>query len=73
ENAVSKSEVDNINSVMHDVQKYIREVFPDATLQLFGSFCNGFGFKNQSDMDFCLTFGDRDDGKVYYFNELKLF
>ncbi|GBM53145.1 Terminal uridylyltransferase 4 [Araneus ventricosus] len=63
ENAVSKSEVDNINSVMHDVQKYIREVFPDATLQLFGSFCNGFGFKNQSDMDFCLTFGDRDDGK----------
>ncbi|CAL1267375.1 unnamed protein product [Larinioides sclopetarius] len=63
ENAVSKSEVDNIESVMHDVQKYIREVFPDATLKLFGSFCNGFGFKNQSDMDFCLTFGDRNDGK----------
>ncbi|GFX61180.1 terminal uridylyltransferase 4 [Trichonephila clavipes] len=62
-NAVSKSELDSIEADMQDVQKYIREVFPDASLKLFGSFCNGFGFKNKSDMDFCLTFGDRDDGK----------
>ncbi|KAF8766861.1 Terminal uridylyltransferase 4 like protein [Argiope bruennichi] len=44
-----------IDEVLHNVK--------DATLQLFGSFCNGFGFKNKSDMDFCLTFGDRNDSK----------
>ncbi|KAG8194119.1 hypothetical protein JTE90_003057 [Oedothorax gibbosus] len=60
---VSKAELDYINADMHNVQRHIREVFPDASLKLFGSFCNGFGFKNQSDMDFCLTFGDRNDGK----------
>lgn len=47
--------------------KYVFLILSDATLQLFGSFCNGFGFKNKSDMDFCLTFGDRDDGKVYIY------
>ncbi|GIX89870.1 terminal uridylyltransferase 4 [Caerostris darwini] len=62
-NAVSKSEVQNVGKIMLDVQKYIREIFPDATLRLFGSFCNGFGFKNKSDMDFCLTFEDHNDGK----------
>ncbi|GIY34563.1 terminal uridylyltransferase 7 [Caerostris extrusa] len=62
-NAVSKSEVQNVGKIMLDVQKYIREIFPDATLRLFGSFCNGFGFKKKSDMDFCLTFEDHNDGK----------
>ncbi|XP_054722719.1 terminal uridylyltransferase 4-like [Uloborus diversus] len=60
-NKVSDIEIKNMKDIMLDIQNSIREVFPDANLSLFGSSCNGFGFKNLSDMDFCLTFKDVND------------
>ncbi|ELU05930.1 hypothetical protein CAPTEDRAFT_221986, partial [Capitella teleta] len=42
-------------TVLHEMEEYVRETFPDAQLSLFGSSVNGFGFK-QSDLDICLQF-----------------
>ena len=38
----------------------MRELFPDSSLQLFGSSVNGFGFRN-SDMDICMKLGGHHD------------
>ena len=40
--------------------------FADAKLFLFGSSKNGFGFRN-SDMDICMTLGNRTKEEVNYF------
>merc|ERR1719483_2022655 len=42
------------------LELFVKELFPDADLELFGSSCNGFGF-DRSDMDICMTFHNRRD------------
>ncbi|KAF8796956.1 Terminal uridylyltransferase 4 like protein [Argiope bruennichi] len=42
-----------------DLESYIRNLFPNAKLNLFGSTVNGFAFK-RSDLDICMTFEGRD-------------
>lgn len=48
------------------VDCYASFVFADAKLFLFGSSKNGFGFRN-SDMDICMTLGNRTKEEVNYF------
>ena len=47
-------------NILVELQSFVREVYPDSRLQLFGSSVNGFGFRN-SDMDICMTLGGRKD------------
>ncbi|XP_067122746.1 terminal uridylyltransferase 4-like [Centruroides vittatus] len=46
--------------LVFNLQRYIQSFIPDARLQLFGSSCNGFGFRN-SDLDICFTLKNRTD------------
>ncbi|XP_064604614.1 terminal uridylyltransferase 4-like isoform X2 [Liolophura sinensis] len=48
-------EVQERNYIVSELQKYVREEYPEAKLSLFGSSCNGFGFRH-SDLDICMTF-----------------
>ncbi|CAE1261920.1 TUT [Acanthosepion pharaonis] len=43
--------------IVKGLECLIRERYPEASLHLFGSSCNGFGFQN-SDLDICITFGN---------------
>lgn len=43
--------------IVKGLEYLIRERYPEASLHLFGSSCNGFGFQN-SDLDICITFGN---------------
>ncbi|XP_043225053.1 terminal uridylyltransferase 4-like isoform X2 [Amphibalanus amphitrite] len=48
-------------NMLRTIEDFIRhQAFPSARLTLFGSSCNGFGFRN-SDLDICLTFDDCSD------------
>lgn len=50
--------------MVEEMESYIRRSgFPTARLQLFGSSCNGFGFRN-SDLDICMTLEDCEDPQV---------
>ncbi|XP_057688013.1 terminal uridylyltransferase 7 [Corythoichthys intestinalis] len=41
-------------SILQDLEVFVRRQFPGARLQLFGSSKNGFGFR-QSDLDICMV------------------
>ncbi|XP_061528099.1 terminal uridylyltransferase 7 [Phycodurus eques] len=41
-------------SILQDLETFVRRQFPGARLQLFGSSKNGFGFR-QSDLDICMV------------------
>lgn len=60
---VEEFDKDQMYKAMKDIEAHIQKLFSKANLSMFGSFCNGFGFKSRSDMDFCLTFKDHDDRK----------
>ena len=47
-------------TVLRELESFVRELFPDSSLQMFGSSVNGFGFRN-SDMDICMTLGGHYD------------
>jgi len=47
-------------AILQELQAFVRELYPDSSLQLFGSSVNGFGFGN-SDMDICMTLGGKHD------------
>ena len=49
--------------IVSNLQAYIRHSFDGATLRLFGSSTNGFGFRG-SDLDICLTFLKSETGEV---------
>ncbi|XP_053203493.1 terminal uridylyltransferase 7-like isoform X2 [Panonychus citri] len=49
-------------SILESLTSLVREIYPDANLQLFGSSKNGFGAK-KCDLDICLTFRDNEDGR----------
>uniref|UniRef100_A0A2R5LKV9 Putative s-m checkpoint control protein cid1 n=1 Tax=Ornithodoros turicata TaxID=34597 RepID=A0A2R5LKV9_9ACAR len=48
--------------LLSELEAFIRELYKDAKLSLFGSSCNGFGLI-RSDLDICLTFESSKDGK----------
>lgn len=48
--------------VLQELESFIRELYKDAKLTLYGSSCNGFGLV-RSDLDICLTFESSKDGK----------
>ena len=50
--------------MLRNIENFIRhQAFPSARLTLFGSSCNGFGFRN-SDLDICMTFEDCSEPQV---------
>ncbi|XP_013381617.1 terminal uridylyltransferase 4-like, partial [Lingula anatina] len=53
--APTDREVNERNQILRELEDYIREQYPNARLQLFGSSCNGFGFQH-SDLDICMSF-----------------
>ena len=59
-------------AVLQELQAFVRELYPESSLQLFGSSVNGFGFGN-SDMDICMTLGGEvdDEGGLSDPNEVK--
>lgn len=62
ENQPSEAELRMRDEDLQELEDYIRQIFSHAKLQMFGSFCNGFGF-TKSDMDICLTFKNNTSGK----------
>ncbi|KAH9362013.1 hypothetical protein HPB48_014952 [Haemaphysalis longicornis] len=45
-----------------ELESFIRELYTDAKLNMYGSSCNGFG-SVRSDLDICLTLDSSEDGK----------
>lgn len=56
-------DIETREQICKDMESYIRELYPNAKLELFGSTKNGFGLKD-SDIDTCLTFEDNATGEV---------
>ncbi|XP_028313521.1 terminal uridylyltransferase 7 isoform X2 [Gouania willdenowi] len=52
--ALVEHEADVREYILKDLETFIRNHFPEAKLQLFGSSKNGFGFR-QSDLDICMV------------------
>jgi len=48
-------------TIRGDLERFIRSQYPDASLTLYGSSCNGFGMAD-SDVDMCLMFESNADG-----------
>ncbi|CAH1773302.1 unnamed protein product [Owenia fusiformis] len=44
--------------ILLEIEEFVKELHPDASLSLFGSSCNGFGFRT-SDLDICMTLGPK--------------
>lgn len=55
--------------ILLELETFVQELYPDATLELFGSSCNGFGFV-KSDMDICLTFKNNKTGEGLEFGTI---
>ncbi|XP_071539111.1 terminal uridylyltransferase 7-like isoform X2 [Panulirus ornatus] len=55
-------EIEERDRIVADLEDYIRQFFRGATLKLFGSSANGFGFQ-RSDLDICLTFKGNPTGE----------
>ncbi|XP_065348402.1 terminal uridylyltransferase 4-like [Cloeon dipterum] len=69
----SDEEVMERQSFVKSLQEHLKQKFPFVQLELFGSSCNGFGFK-QSDLDINLTFTNNATGEgntdIGFFDEL---
>uniref|UniRef100_T1JHR9 CCHC-type domain-containing protein n=1 Tax=Strigamia maritima TaxID=126957 RepID=T1JHR9_STRMM len=65
DNNPNKVEMNGRNSILRDLQTFIKRIYPDAKLELFGSSCNGFGFA-RSDLDICLTFENKNAEDVKF-------
>lgn len=57
--APAELEVQVRDYILQDLQTFVRRQFAGATLKLFGSSKNGFGFR-QSDLDICMVLQGRD-------------
>ncbi|KAF4533213.1 hypothetical protein B566_EDAN011851 [Ephemera danica] len=55
-------EIETRQSIVNDLEDYLRGSYPAVKLELFGSSCNGFGF-HRSDLDICLTFKNNKTGE----------
>jgi terminal uridylyltransferase len=56
---------------VQDLENHLQRRYPTVSLDLFGSSCNGFGFR-KSDLDICLTFTDNPTGEVITTNAYNL-
>ncbi|XP_076309141.1 terminal uridylyltransferase 7-like [Tachypleus tridentatus] len=63
ENAPDDETLFQRKELLLELEAFIRELYPDASLHLFGSSCNGFGFTD-CDLDICLTFKDDEKGET---------
>ncbi|XP_059469571.1 terminal uridylyltransferase 4-like [Neocloeon triangulifer] len=66
----SEEEVTERQIFVHSLQQHLKMKFPHVKLELFGSSCNGFGFR-KSDLDICLTFSNNPTGEGI--NDVALF
>lgn len=57
------------NYILNDLENFIRNLYPKAKLELFGSTKNGFGARN-CDLDICLTFEDNQTGEELEFEKI---
>ncbi|CAF2869190.1 unnamed protein product [Rotaria sp. Silwood2] len=53
-------DIENRERILKQLQKQFEKDYPDCNLYAFGSFYNGFGFR-QSDLDVCIVFKDQRD------------
>ncbi|CAF4188912.1 unnamed protein product [Rotaria sp. Silwood2] len=56
-------DIENRERILKQLQKQFEKDYPDCNLYAFGSFYNGFGFR-QSDLDVCIVFKDQRDENV---------
>ena len=59
-------DIENREKILEQLQKQFERDYPDCNLHAFGSFYNGFGFR-QSDLDVCIVFKDQREGNVSHF------
>lgn len=57
------SDIENRENILKQLQKLFERDYPDCNLHAFGSFYNGFGFR-QSDLDVCIVFKDQREENV---------
>lgn len=57
-NRLSAKRVKFQEEFRQELEKRLRQIWPNSSLYLFGSSCNGFGFTH-SDLDICLTFDNK--------------
>ncbi|KAL8623783.1 hypothetical protein ACOMHN_054089 [Nucella lapillus] len=55
-----ESDVENRALVVEEVKRPVESVFPEASVEVFGSTMSGFGFFS-SDLDICVNFGGEDE------------
>lgn len=54
---------ENRQKILNQLEKQFQKDYPDSNLHAFGSFYNGFGFR-QSDLDVCIVFKDEREQNV---------
>ena len=57
------NDIENREQILLQLQKQFEKDYPDCSLHAFGSFYNGFGFR-QSDLDVCLVCKDQNEENV---------
>jgi DNA polymerase sigma len=56
-------DIENRGKILLQLEKQFQKDYPDCNLHAFGSFYNGFGFR-QSDLDVCLVFKNEREQTV---------
>jgi DNA polymerase sigma len=64
-------DIENREKILIQLQKQFEKDYPDCNLHAFGSFYNGFGFR-ESDLDVCIVFKDQREENVCDKKKLKL-
>lgn len=64
-------DIENREKVLKQLQKQFEKDYSNCNLYAFGSFYNGFGFR-QSDLDVCIVFKDQREENVCFFRKEKL-
>lgn len=59
-------DIENREKILKQLQNQFEKDYPDCNLHAFGSFYNGFGFR-QSDLDVCIVFKDQREENVRSF------
>jgi DNA polymerase sigma len=59
----TQNDIENREKILKQLQKQFEKDYPDCNLHAFGSFYNGFGFR-QSDLDVCIVFKDQREENV---------
>lgn len=59
----TEMDIENREKILQQLQRQFEKDYPDCDLHAFGSFYNGFGFR-QSDLDVCIVFKDQREENV---------